>query len=196
MVEEGDQSSVADALVSARRVYDRQVATLENIDDKAMRTVRTAVLVIGFVAAAITAGGPGAAASLSPLAVLIAALGSAFEFAAAFVGVGIYTVTEYPVEISRGTLDASRQADRDEWTEGALSEIQQATVLVRREVDRNAEFLTISQALLIGGVTLLVISAAMAVINQSYQVEPWKQAVALLILGGFAISVVRVANVK
>ena len=68
-----------EALESARRIYDRQVETLDNIDDKAMRAVRTAVLILGFVAAALTTAGPSAVSPAKPLPVGIAALGGFFD---------------------------------------------------------------------------------------------------------------------
>ncbi|MGB9932856.1 hypothetical protein [Haloarcula amylolytica] len=180
------------ALESARRVYDRQISKLESIDDKAMRTARTSVLILGFIAAGLTSAGSDALSGLSLLAVVIGGVGALGVFASAFVSVGIYTVTEYPVEVREGDLRAAGRTTRDRWINGAIGQLDKASTEIEPEIEVNSEYLEYAQLLLLLGVLLLSYGTATAVISQSYGPSPAQQTVLLvaLVLAGVGIRVI------
>lgn len=184
----------AEALESARRVYDRQVATLENIDDKAMRTTRTAVLVLGFIAAALTAGGPDAVSNLNLIPVLFGGAGTLTVFLSAFLGIGIYTVTEYPVEIRESDLRAANRVSREEWVDGTLAHLQQTSAAISREISQNTRYLEVSQLLLMSGSSFLLLGAGTAVINQSYDVLPRIQLAVFVVAAGIALGLAKLMS--
>lgn len=181
------------ALAAARRVYDRQISKLESIDDKAMRTARTSVLILGFVAAGLTSAGPDALGSISALPVLTGGVGALGVFASAFVSVGIYTVTEYPVEVREGDLRAAGRTTRKRWVNGAIGQLDKASTEIEPEIEVNSEYLETAQLLLLGGVLLLTYATVTTVISQSYGVSPPAQSVVLvaLVLAGIGIRVMR-----
>jgi hypothetical protein len=181
MADDGDARS--EALAGARRVYDRQVTTLENIDDKAMRTTRTAVLILGFIAGALTAAGPGSVSSLSVVPTIIGSFGTVTVFGSAFVGVGIYTVTEYPVEIREGDLRAAGRAPRDAWIDGAIGQLDGASTSIQAEIEQNAEFLEVAQLLLIVGSLCLLYATAVTVVARSFGISPAEQSVSFTAVG-------------
>ncbi|WP_436932348.1 hypothetical protein [Halosimplex halobium] len=176
MADDGDARS--EALAGARRVYDRQVATLENIDDKAMRTTRTAVLILGFIAGALTAAGPASVSDLSLVPAIIGSFGTVAVFGSAFVGVGIYTVTEYPVEIREGDLRSAGRAPRDAWLDGAIGRLDDASTSIQAEIEQNAEYLEVAQLLLIAGSLCLLYATAVTVVARSFGVSPTEQSAA------------------
>lgn len=187
MADDGDARD--EALAGARRVYDRQVATLENIDDKAMRTTRTAVLILGFIAGALTAAGPDSVSDLSIVPTIIGSFGTLTVFGSAFVGVGIYTVTEYPVEIREGDLRAAGRAPRDAWLDGAIGRLDGASTSVQAEIEQNAEFLEVAQLLLIVGSLCLLYATAVTVIARSFGISPAEQSISFAAVGILSVIV-------
>ena len=91
-----DTETLETALIESRRTFDKSVARLEDIDDKAMRSVRTAVLLAGLVASAISLGGPESVSQVGLLPVLTGAAGVVSLGASTVVGIGVYAATEYP----------------------------------------------------------------------------------------------------
>lgn len=182
-----DAEADREALAGARRVYDRQITTLDSIDDKAMRTARTAVLILGFVAAALTAGGPAALSEISTLPVAIAFAGVLGIFGAAFVSVGIYTVTEYPIELRQGDLLAASRVPDEDWIAGAIGRLDRVSTEIESEIDQNARYLEYAQIFLLFGSLLLLYSTAITVISRSYGIEPKNQTLVVLLIVGFGI---------
>lgn len=82
-------------LQESRRSFHRQVEQLKDIDDKAMRSVRTAVVVIGFVVTAVGVVSRIGGVSLGVGSALFTGVGVLFLTATVVVGVGTATVTEY-----------------------------------------------------------------------------------------------------
>lgn len=193
MTDDGDARG--EALAGARRVYDRQVATLENIDDKAMRTTRTAVLILGFIAGALTAAGPDSVSDLSIVPTIIGSFGTLAVSGSAFMGVGIYTVTEYPVEIREGDLRSAGRAPRSAWLDGAIGRLDDASTSIQAEIERNAEYLEVAQLLLITGSSSLLYATAVTVAARSFGVSPGEQTAAVVI-GATLMAVVLWGRVK
>lgn len=156
------------ALDSARRVYDRQVAELQQIDDKAMRTPRTAVLVLGFVVAALTTAGPSAVSNLSVSPLLLGAAGVLALFLSATVGIAIYTVTEYSLEATPATLQNSKNMAKDAWMEDVLDHLEHSMLELREEIEQNGTYLEFAQIQLLLGITSLLLAMLVTVGKRAF----------------------------
>lgn len=182
-------SALDEALESVRQTYEHRDATLDSIDDKAMRTTRTAVLILGFAAASLTAVGPDSLSDLPFDVVGVYSLGVGCVFAAAFVGIGVYTVTEQRVRMNRFMLEAADRVSRDSWLKIAVRHWEWAVSLLEHEIRKNSKYLEISQLLLLLGSTLLLEGVAVTVLNSSYGVRSVNVHIAVLILGVLTIVV-------
>lgn len=63
-VRDADEETLRAALDESQRAFDKQVTLMEESDDKATRTARLSVLILGIVTSAIAVGGPGAFKSI------------------------------------------------------------------------------------------------------------------------------------
>lgn len=165
-----DDGAEEKALEAARRVYDRHLTILENIDDVSMRTFRTNILIFGFIAAAITAGGPDAASSLHWFPVVIGIVGSGMLLLSAFICIAVYNLTEYSNEVRMGDLKASRRVNEEQWEAGALGRMAKIMPETVEEVQQNGEYLALAQGLSLTGTTALAYGTFLAVISNSYGV--------------------------
>lgn len=167
-----DEEAVTVALHEARRAFDNQQAKLKEIDDKAMRTLRTSILIIGFAVSAVAVAGPDAFADISLVSGALSALGILFLFGAAFLGVGIYTIT--PNIHGNGpqrrqeafTQSHARYRERQlnkygEWSESLVDEIE-----------TNSEYLEVMNFAFLGGSAVLLLSAFFVILNASFGLEP------------------------
>jgi hypothetical protein len=183
MSSDGDAGDARrEALEAARRVYDRQVSELENIDDKAVQTSRTAVLILGFVAAGLTAAGPSIADDIHLVTFLHGVLGTLTLVASAFVSVGVYTVTQYNWELEPADLEAARHAPRGRWLDAATDSLDEASEDIEQQLVQNASYLEVSQLLLVFGSAFFLLGTIYAVIHRSYGIEPTIQALVLGLL--------------
>ncbi len=156
-----DVAALRMTIQESRRTFDKQIALVNEIDDKAMRTVRTAFVVVGFIISALGIGGTRAVAAIGTIPLLFASAGVLALSVTIVVGIGIYTVTDVPLGIG----DSFRQ----EVTEGEYSEREWSSVLlagysewsedVREHNERNTDLLNRIQLLLICGLLLLVLAA-------------------------------------
>ncbi|WP_420182870.1 hypothetical protein ACNO8S_16420 (plasmid) [Haloarcula sp. KBTZ06] len=183
---EGGQS-YREAVEAARRVYDKQVAKLEEIDDKAMRTARTGILVMGFIAAALTNAGADAVSSLPNTAAIAGGLGTAAVVASSFVSIGIYTMTEYPFEIQGRHIDAADDTPPEEWLSTALDRLKDSSIELAGEIKRNAEYLEMAQLFLLLGIIFLVYSSSVTILRRSYGIVLGIQPLSFLIGAGAAL---------
>jgi len=163
-------------------VYNRQVTELDNIDDKAMRTTRTGILILGFVAAALTASGPDAAATLHRLPLIFSGSGVVAVFVSSFIGAGIYSLSEYPYEIDPQDLHAAGRVDEARWLDAAIDTVDTASAEIERELQQNARFLEVAQIVLMMGTTLLVTGAGLTIVRKSFGIDPVIPTLLLLIV--------------
>lgn len=111
---------------------------MEEIDDKAMRSVRTAVILVGLVVSAVSVAGPSAIGEFSLFPILIGALGVVALAVSIIYGISIYSVTEYPTGIGsihrtdvitggygQNEWNVSMLNDYDEWANKITEEIDQ-----------------------------------------------------------------------
>jgi len=148
-----------DLLDESRASYRVQIETIESIDDKAMRTVRTTVLILGFIVSAVGIGGPTAVGDLSTPTMLVSLVGVGCLLGAGVYGVGTYTVTSYepgvgPKDRARAVRLESAETQRyllemyDRWARDISSEIEQNTTYLE----------TAQWSLLVGSALLLYAS--------------------------------------
>jgi hypothetical protein len=191
MASGGPDDARGEALEAARRVYDRQVSELENIDDKAMQTSRTAVLILGFIAAGLTAAGPSVADDIHLTPFTHGVLGTLALVASAFISVGVYTVTEYDWEIEPADLEAARHAPRGRWLDAATDSLDEASEDIERQLSRNGSYLQTSQFLLLLGSWLFLLGATYTIVHRSFGIKPPVQAAFLVGVAILLSSVVR-----
>lgn len=132
----------------SRREYDKKVETMEEIDDKAMRSVRTAVILVGLVVAAVSVSGPRAVGETAVLPVLVGAFGVGTLTVSVVYGIGACTVTQYPTGIS--------STHRNDVVEGEYS----------------LRYLEIAQTSSLFGVVALLVSASTIVVKTAYEIRP------------------------
>jgi hypothetical protein len=178
----GSKDGRDEALVESRRVMDKQVATLESIDDKAMRTVRTAVLVLGFVASTAGIAGPDSLGEIALTTQVFLLFGVALLLVSAFIGIGTYTVTEYPVGVRDEFRDRALCRSREKWVESLLDKYGEWTAELEEEITTNSGYLEDAQFALLVGIFCLVFAAALVTLNESFGIEPLAATVTILLL--------------
>ena len=188
----GREDGIEVLVESSRRVYDRALDDLDSVDDKAMRTSRTGVIILGFVAAAITAAGPKAASGVNRIPLIAASIGVILVFSSTFVCIGVYSVTEYPYEIKwvderPGSAGISAEELKDNMKEASSKDdlrsdravrLHDAASLIDDEVDQNAAYLEASQLGLLAGSTFLIVATAAMILRQSFGLSGWEQVAA------------------
>lgn len=180
-----DTKTLETALTESRRTFDKSVDRLEEIEEKAMRSVRTAVILAGLVASSISLGGPDSVSQAGFLPVLTGAVGVVSLGASIIVGVGIYDATEYPCGIhgSHRVVVADGQHTHGEWLETVLDAYAKISDDVQVETNRNDVYLEIVQLTLGIAVVTLLVSSGMIVLEASYGTPPLVSLVVALSVG-------------
>lgn len=165
MAEKPDSTAtLRSACAESRAVLDHEIDILNDIDDKAIWTVRTAVIIVGLVvSAASIAGNQGVSPPLSVkvtagagVAVLLATMGS---------GVLTYSISAPEPGISAQYRTAvlneaiSERAWRRELLEGYNRWIAQMQLVN----EKNGFYLFLTQTLLLVGVVLLAVAGGLTV---------------------------------
>ena len=150
----------------SRAVLDHQIATLNDLDDKAMRTVRTDVLLLGILASAAGIAGPERLTELDLTVQVISVAASACLFLSAIVGTGIYVVSDLTYGIGPSYRTEVREAGYSEceWLAVLLSDYDAWTRSMREINDNNAFFLTVTQSLLAAALVLLLGATSLLVL--------------------------------
>ncbi|WP_144240092.1 hypothetical protein [Haladaptatus cibarius] len=162
------------ALAESRRTFDKTVSRLEEIDDKAMRSVRTAVLLAGFVASAIGVGGPSSISDFGVFPVLLVAIGVICLIISIVLGIGTYTITQYPSGIgsSHRTDVITGGYNKKEWLVDMINEYDEWISEINTEIRRNGGYLDVVQISLAFAVVCLLISSSMIVVKAAYDIPP------------------------
>ena len=173
------------ALAESRRTFDKSVERLEEIEEKAMRSVRTAVILAGLVASAISFGGPDSVSQIGLFPVVTGAVGVISLGLSIVVGIGIYDATEYPCGIhgSHRVVVADGQHTHSEWLETVLDAYAKISDDVQVETNRNDVYLEIVQLTLGVAVVTLLVSSGMIVLKVSYGMSPLVLLVVALSVG-------------
>lgn len=167
------------ALDEYRRRLDNQVKVFEGVDDKALRTVRTSVLILGVVASTVGIAGPERLSAVSNVIVLYVGVGVMLLFAAAFGGIGSYAATKYDIGPPMDTLDPDSADDGAEWVATAVEEYSDVVRETGTRIQQNSEYVVHSQLAMLVGVTMLLTAAGMLVLSQSYGIPPAVQLISL-----------------
>lgn len=166
--------ALENAVEESRREYDKKVETMEEIDDKAMRSVRTAVILLGLVVSAVSVAGPGAVGEVAVLPVLVGALGVVALTVSIIYGIGTYSATQYPTGIGpmhRNDVITGGYS-HDEWFLSMLDEYDDWSMEIADEVSKNLGYLEVVQFSLSVGVIALLVSAGMVVLKTAYGIRP------------------------
>lgn len=134
----------------SRAVLDHQIATLNDLDDKAMRTVRTDVILLGILASAAGIAGPERLNQLDVVVQILSLAAGGCLFLSAIVGTGVYAVSDLSVGIGpsyRSEIRSQGYTER-EWLEILLGDYDHWTNSMRQINENNAFYLTVTQALL------------------------------------------------
>lgn len=164
---------------------------MKDIDDKAMRSVRTAVVVIGFVVTAVGIATRDGRVALGVGPALFTGIGVFFLAITVVTGVGTSSVTEYRTQLS----DAER-ARLDQPANPALGQRAELVRIYRSwlnsiedELSESAAFLTATLTALTFGVLSLLTAASLAVVETVFPFETVSPFRAVLLHVGIVVSV-------
>lgn len=166
--------ALENAIEESRREYDKKVETMEEIDDKAMRSVRTAVILVGLVVSALSMSGPSTVGEMSVLSILVGSFGVGALAISIVYGIGVYSATEYPTGIgsTHRTDVITGGYSYDEWSVNMLDEYGEWSSKLTEEISKNLHHLELVQFLLSFGVIALLVSASMIVLKTAYGIKP------------------------
>lgn len=148
----------------SRDVLDHQLSLLNDLDDKAMRTVRTAVLLLGILISAAGIAGPERLADLHPLVKWLSGTAALLLFVTSIIGTATYIASDMTFGVGRSHRAEIRSENYSEreWLFVLLDEYDKWTGEMRRTNESNARnlqaaqfLLALSLALLLGAATLL-----------------------------------------
>lgn len=177
-----DQDTLIHAIEESRRNFDKQVAELEQLDDKAMRTVRTAILLIGFLVSAVGIAGPSAFTEIGIVPSLLVGIGAFALFASALVGVGTYSTSDFPTGVGDQHRSLARQAPIEAWHDAMLNEYGSWSDELAAEIEVNSAYLDLCLSSLLFGASTLLFAAVLTVAKLAYGFTPWRVAA-----GGFLV---------
>lgn len=167
MKEDVDSSgTLRSACEESRAVLDHEIAILNDIDDKAIWTVRTAVLIIGLVVSAASITGNRGVSTPTPVKVS-AGLGVSVLLASLVSGVMTYSIAAPEPGISAQYRTAVLDEDipEREWRRELLEGYNRWIAQMQLVNERNGYYLFVTQSLLLLGVLLLSVAGGLTVWN-------------------------------
>lgn len=136
----------------ARAVLEAQQTTVADIDEKAMRTVRTTVLLIGVIASAVKV-------ARIELHVGLATIGSVFLFGSLAFGLATYDETDPYLGPNKGYIEQLAANEfRKTWEQDLIETYGYWIKKNGEDIEFNSLLLRITQALLFIGMALLSLS--------------------------------------
>jgi predicted O-methyltransferase YrrM len=153
-------------LRESRRSLDRSFEQLQDIDDKAMRTTRVALVVIGLL---VTGAGVATGRNSPSIGLVTGAytgLGAIFLASAVVAGIGTYSATEYKRELSDHERAFVERAERNGGSPAlTLSHFNYDWIdTLEEEIENNLIFLDVTMTMLyLGALSLLAAGAVIAV---------------------------------
>jgi hypothetical protein len=184
-----DLRVVKSACEESREVLDHLLAVQDDVDDKAIWSVRTAVLVIGLLLSAGTLGNLPQFLTLPWYVHGLAGFGVASLVLSVFLGIGAYTITEASPGIShQRRMEAyQRKYAEHEWQRQLLHGYQSWIDEQETWNERNGYYLFLTHLFLLAGTTSIVVVGAVALFL-AYESD---RGIALLV--GLALPVVAVS---
>jgi hypothetical protein len=157
----------------ARREYNSEVETLTEIDDKALRMVRTATIVVGFAVSAVGIAGTSAISRLPLVHLIFTASGLGSMLFVVILGTGIATVTEYPSGVGeRVRLTVERRNPQHRELELYIRQYREMTEEVVEEIRPTLTVLNLTHLALMLGAFLLFTGSSGFVLYAAYDVPP------------------------
>lgn len=160
-------------LKESRRSFRRQVEQLKDIDDKAMRSVRTAAVIIGFVVTAVGITLRTGRANLGLGPALFTGLGVFFLTLTVIAGVGTHSTTEYRnqlTDVERARLEGINESSPRRNAE--LIRIYYSWLeSTKNQITEQGTYLSTTLFALLSGVLSLLTAASLAVIEWLYSVN-------------------------
>ena len=169
----------------SRAMLDHQIALLNDIDDKVMRTVRTGVILTGLAVSALSVGGAAALESAGTAPLWLAELGVVALVVAVVHGIATYTVSEVTYGIGnsyRIEIQNSRHTER-EWLVKLLDGYSEWIGDIRAETDQNANLLSQIQLLLLTGILFLSLAGGILVSVVVFGVPPGETMLSAVLFG-------------
>lgn len=151
----------------SRAVLDHRLDSLNDLDDKAMWTMRTAVIVLGILASAAGIVGEATVTSLPPAASAALGLGIVGLFCTLIVGAGTYSVSKTTVGVGESHRREVRAEGytEPEWLTVLLDEYDDWIREMEQSTEVNASLVFWSQALLALSLTLLFVAITLFAIG-------------------------------
>lgn len=150
-------------LHESRAVLDHQIALLDDIDNKAMWTVRTSLLILGILASAAGVVGGEQLSSIPIHIKIILTIAGGLLFISAMMGISIYTSSDVRFGIGedhrREVLSAPY--GENEWVVILLDEYSTWIDEMRSETENNASVFLITQLVLATALLLLYIATGL-----------------------------------
>lgn len=160
-----DTAALETVRSESRDVLSEQIRLLNDIDDKAMRSVRTAVLFIGLVVTAVQISeDPTAFTDLGPWPFRLAVGGVSFLLTSVLLGIYTYSVSEPEFGVSEDHRNDVVQGgfSRHEWLLFQLNEYDEWTESMSKVNQRNATLLHGTLVATVLGIGSLLVSIAWA----------------------------------
>lgn len=175
----------------SRAVLDRKLERLDEIDDKAMRTVRTSVVLLGLLISAAGLAGPERLEGIGFVPSLFSAVGASLLFVSVVLGIYSYTVSENREGIGHRyrTEARSEEYEQSEWLAVLLVGYDEWIYRMSEINDRNKTNLALVQGSLVSG--LLFLGMALGVSLWPNEVVLYTAVFLVILLGIIALVVGR-----
>lgn len=154
------------ACEESREVLEHQLSVQSDIDDKAIWSVRTAVLVLGLLLSAGSLGDLSQFLTLPRYVHGLAGFGVSLLLLSVFFGIGTYTMTEtYPGTSHRRRMEVYQgDYEDDEWQSQLLHDYQLWITSQETWNERNGFHLFVTHVCLLGGTTTIVLAGVVSLL--------------------------------
>lgn len=178
-----DRGALETALEETRRSYDKDIDSINEVDEKAMRAARTGFLVLGITVSGLAVFGSGTLGGLSIEVKTLGGFGLGLVFTSTLFALGTYTATEYPTGIGREHRKAAINDGytHAEWLEFMIEEYGDWTGEVNEMAGANAQYLENTVFIQAVGLLSLFLAVVVGYLNQVEGVSPLKSLVTVLL---------------
>lgn len=178
--------------VESRTVLDHRIALLDEIDDKAQRTVPTSLVVLALLISAGQIAGTSGVRSLHWSTGVVFFLAIVLFSFSIVTGMAIYSVSLIPYGIGSAHRFEAIEGNytEREWLALLLSEYDDWTTEVRTLTENNARWLMYVQGAFVGGVMLVATAVAFSLTS----VPVWRSG--FILLGGSTVALMVIRRVR
>lgn len=151
----------------SRAVLDHQIALLNEIDERAVRTVRLAGVTLGIVVSVLGLVGPTSLPGAGVVSTLLVTLGVGSLLVCVLVGVGTYSTSgaNFGIDESFRRDVVSGSYAEDEWLRSLLAAYDDWSSEMEENIQRNGAYLLVSQLLLLLGIVSLATAIGLTVVT-------------------------------